>query len=162
MTDKPTTSALLADEQAKQDYLLLRLTIARVLAPRPWQHSWRIDETNIVGGGDTQNYICDVCGKRERARHRANLSSMYVGYCESPRKSTDPMEVLADRLVKKFANPSLEGLKLWKAISQVYDRLENHGAWGTENEDLMWFILWATAAERCVCCLVALDEVEVG
>ena len=145
MTDKLTISDL-------RDETVLRRTIAEVLNPRHWKHDLIHDGLSI------HDCSCTKCGRKWYKDDEMKDD------CPFPTPDTRPMPVLVQELVKLFATPSLVGLKLWKAIEQVYDHLQNDATWGDTPEDLMWFILWATPKEKAICCLLALlpEKVKVG
>jgi hypothetical protein len=133
MTDKPTTTTLLADEN------LLRLTIARVLNPGPWEH--KREWFKLFSG-------ISSCSKCKKEYHYTQ------NVCSVPDLPTDPMEVLADRLVKKCTPTDMVMSALFSAAHAVSPMRE--GVWH------IWWIFHATPAEQAICLLVALGEAEVG
>ncbi|MFH0826102.1 MAG: hypothetical protein V2B18_25405 [Pseudomonadota bacterium] len=121
----------------------LRRAAGEVLDPGPWKHREGL-------------YAPDgACLKCE-------LSGVFHndGPCPIPDPAEGPLEVVAEQLVKQFVTPSLEGLKLWRAIAQFY-RLKFGEIAVAPPDDLIWFILWATPAEQMVCCLPAEGKVRV-
>lgn len=137
---------LLRDEQANQDWPLLRLEAAKVLTPGPWKH-----DLTELRSGDYDNQVEDrICVKCRASEFKNQTDNS----CAVPELSTDPMEILAERLVKKVAREGLARLdgSLWKAIGMVHI-----GEFKDREEPWMWFSLDATPIERAVCALFAIQ-----
>lgn len=146
MNNIPTIKELLADVKR------LRLAAGEVLNPGTWGHRWM----NCAPSAPR----CLKCGDR---KPMGIITESATSGCSVPDPAEGPLEVVAERLVKLFAKPNLDGLKLWDAITYVWSEIHDGSTIddGQQLSDLMWFILWATPTERIVCCLLALGKARI-
>jgi len=142
MSDQPTIQALLTDEK------LLRLEIAKVLTPGPWEHEYDRDGR------------CRKCGWLKPVPLSIDESGegLTDTECPIPKLPIDPMEVLVGRLVKKlfatFNNQTMgSGFRLGNAIEKM---VELSGG----DEQFSWW-LTVTPTVQAVCCLMS-DGTEIG
>lgn len=149
MSDKPTTTALKADEA------LLRLTIGKVLNPDSWKHGWVIIPPVYIGTPN-QNWVCRKCPMK----YRGPLDELPDSPCPVPDSATEPMPVLAEQLVQKCLRRDLSDEWETCYCLRSLGIGPMSGLDGGEQQ-LHWWLM-ADPAVQAICALVALKEAVVG
>lgn len=126
---------LLSDEQANQDWPLLRLEIAKVMTPGRWKH-----DLSTVYSSDYDNMVEDRICLKCKASEFHNQTD---GPCSVILPITGPLEVCAEKLVKMCGQDQLG--------AAVDDYLSGTDARGLDYR--IWWIFEATPAEHCLLAL---------
>ncbi len=135
------------------NYARLRRVVGQ-LEPQPWLHDWQIVQPMYIGTPNQQWY-CSKCKIEHRGR-RADLPKIP---CPISNPATDSLADITEALVKMIPPHTLEFTKtVIKAAHSLNIWPKNDVAAWT------WFSIYATPAERCACCLLALlpEKVSVG
>jgi hypothetical protein len=162
MTDTlPTVKDLLADEK------LLRLEIAKVLGLGSWAHTWMPSESLQWQRWECDKPGCDAVYEFDPTDDKpdwdiqAYLTQRFKD-CKIPDLSTDPLEVLVARLVKKMMDSGhsiFAAAKCAMSIQRTGDVPQETNEWWSES---LYYWLLCTPTDQAACCLLALQRCRIG
>ncbi|MCE5324927.1 MAG: hypothetical protein LLG01_00785 [Planctomycetaceae bacterium] len=175
MTDTTyTIAALTCDEQAQQNYPLIRQLAGEVLQPGPWEHDFAPkpgqDPFGFRHTGIGAIHICDKCHsemgltdddttymQRDVGSGDIRVSSKN-DKCPIPDPAIGSIADIASALVKRCLETEEGTGALGVAIGEVLVPMVST-TWRAQH-----FLAWlkATDPERAACCLVALGKAKVG
>lgn len=140
-----TVAELLSEDQEKLDWPLIRRLAGEVMNP---------DKTNhrlSLCGDD----FCPKCGERTHDETTGDaLPCFYERKCPVADPAEGPLEVITERLLhrgdKYWIRRASNSLKACRDLLVMAETVDS------------WFAYYATPAQRCFCCLVALGKASAS